>query len=128
MPFLEPLRQIIGRGVLLVEKLTQPEPIERNAEEQLAADEHTKDWAIYEYKMCPFCMKVRKELRRKALNIELRDARHDPVHRKDLETEGGKAQVPCLRLTKEDGSSTWMYESSEIIEFLNREIPDSQAA
>lgn len=123
----EPIRQVLGRIVLLVEKLTQPEPVQRSAEEQAKADALTANWSVYEFKMCPFCMKLRKEIRRKGLNIELRDARHDPKFRQELETEGGKSQVPCLRIEKEDGTSTWMYESSDIIDFLNQQIPEPQA-
>ena len=31
---------------------------------------------------------------------------------------GGKIKVPCLRVNDEQGKSTWMYESSDIIEYL----------
>lgn len=128
MSILEPLRQIVGRGVLLAEKLTRGEPVFRSAEDQATVDQSTKNWAIYEYKMCPFCMKLRKVTHQKALNIELRDARHDPQHRDDLLNHGGKAQVPCLRISNDDGSSTWMYESSDIIDFLHQQIPEQKAA
>jgi len=74
--------------------------------------------AIYEYRACPFCMTTRRALRRLSLHIELRDALHDPQHKKDLLEQGGKTQVPCLRITSEDGSDNWMYESADIIQFL----------
>lgn len=121
---LEPLRWIVGQGVLLYEKLTLPDTIERSEEKQSIVDQQTANWSIYEYRMCPFCMKVRKELHRKGLNIELRDARRDEKWRSQLIEQGGKAQVPALRIDDENGASQWMYESSDIIDFLNQQIPD----
>lgn len=121
---LEPFRWIVGQGVLLYEKLTLPTAQIRSADEQSQIDQQTSNMAIYEYGMCPFCMKLRKEMHRKSLNVELRDARWDEKWRSELIEQGGKAQVPCLRLEHEDGTVQWMYESSDIIAFLNQRFPD----
>ena len=63
-------------------------------------------------------MKVRREIKRQSLNIELRDAQHDPNHREQLLQGGGQIKVPCLRIPQGDGKTTWMYESSAIITYL----------
>ena len=39
-----------------------------------------------------------------------------------LLASGGKIQVPCLQITDEQGNVTWMYESEDIIQYLNREF------
>jgi glutathione S-transferase len=38
-----------------------------------------------------------------------------------LVNQGGKLQVPCLRIEK-DGKVEWLYESSSIINYLNDEF------
>ena len=71
---------------------------------------------------CPFCIKVRRTLRRLSLNVELRDARADDAHRAALVAGGGKPQVPCLLITAADGGQTWLYESDAINAWLDREF------
>jgi glutaredoxin 2 len=75
---------------------------------------------IYHFKQCPFCVKTRRSIRRLGLNIETRDARNDPLWNSELINEGGKYQVPCLRLLKDDGSMEWMYGSDNIIQYLDK--------
>jgi hypothetical protein len=45
------------------------------------------------------------------LNIETRDARNDPCWQSELVEQGGKYQVPCLRIDKGDDNVEWLYES-----------------
>ena len=118
MPFFKFIRAITRPFILLAEKMFNPPPIIREPMVQQGIDRETANMAIYEYRACPFCMKTRRALRRLSLRIELRDALHDPQHKKDLLEQGGKTQVPCLRISTPDGDDTWMYESSDIIRFL----------
>lgn len=120
---LEPLRWLIGKGVLGYERLTRPEPVQREMDEQAAIDAETASLALYEFRSCPFCMKVRKVMHGKNLNIERRDARRNEAWGEELKTEGGKWQVPCLKITRSDGSVTWLYESRDIIDYLNEQFP-----
>ena len=76
--------------------------------------------ALYQFNQCPFCVKTRRTVRRLGLNIETRDARNDPRWNQELINEGGKYQVPCLRLVREDGSAEWIYESNNIINYLEK--------
>ena len=41
-------------------------------------------------------------------------------YREELIREGGKRTVPCLKITNEDQSVTWMYESGDIINYLEK--------
>lgn len=117
MPIFKIFRAITKPMILIAERMFNAPPIIREPMVQQSIDRETANMAIYEYAACPFCMKTRRALRRLSLKIELRDAKNDPEHRDALRTEGGKQQVPCLRIT-EDGKDTWMYESSDIIDFL----------
>jgi glutathione S-transferase len=69
-------------------------------------------------------MKVRQELRRLALNIELRDAQHDPQHRAALLQGGGRVKVPCLNIAGASDQPQWLYESGNIIQYLRKHFPD----
>jgi len=89
-------------------------------------DEQTRHMALYHFSTCPFCLKVRREMSRLSLNIELRNAQHEGPDREALITGGGEAKVPCLRISKEDGSAEWMYESNDIIAYLNQRFAAPQ--
>ncbi|NCN88750.1 MAG: glutaredoxin [Gallionella sp.] len=118
--FFRGLRIVLIPFVLIWEAVTTPKGIVRAPSEQQRIDEQTLGMALYQFKTCPFCVKVRREIRRLSLNIELRDARHDQKNRADLLQGGGSLQVPCLRITDERGNSRWLYESSEINAYLHR--------
>ena len=49
--------------------------------------------------------------------METRDAKNNEAYRQELAEQGGKVKVPCLRI-EEQGKVTWMYESSDIVAFL----------
>lgn len=118
--FFKTLRVVLIPVVLLWEKLTTPKGVVRSADEQAKIDAQTRSMALYQFKTCPFCVKVRREIRRLSLNIELRDAQHDARHREDLLQGGNSLQVPCLRITDALGNSRWLYESSEINAYLHQ--------
>ena len=120
--FFRSLRLVLTPFMLLSEKLSTPESVTRTAEEQVRADEASKDLALYQFKACPFCIKVRKEIARLGLNIETRDAQHDPEHRAALEAGGGRIKVPCLKVQQDDGSERWLYESDEIKVWLQEQF------
>jgi len=116
------VRWILGKLVLGYDLLTRPKPMERDAAEQQKLDAETQKLALYQFNACPFCVKVRREIRRYALNIELRDARNDEVHKQALIAGGGRHKVPCLQISGDGGEPTWLYESDEIISYLKTEL------
>jgi glutaredoxin len=117
--FFKTLRLILGPFLLLNERLQAPVGLKRSPEAQQAVDQQCRELALYQFRTCPFCIKVRQEMRRLSLNIELRDAQHDAAHRNALTQGGGKAGVPCLRI-HEKGHNRWLYESSDIIDYLRQ--------
>lgn len=112
------IRWVLGKVILGVDKLTAPTPMIRSVEEQKKLDDATSQLKLYQFEACPFCVKVRREIRRLNLNIQLVDALHDKAAEEKLITEGGKRQVPCLYIVNKDQSVTWLYESSAIIIYL----------
>ena len=106
--FFKTLRFALGPFVLLWEKITTPKGIVRPPEQQQRIDTQCADLALYQFKTCPFCVKVRRVMRGLSLNVELRDAQNDPIHRAALLQGGGQIKVPCLKITDAQGNSQWM--------------------
>ena len=115
--FVKALRVLAGQLVIFISFITRPRPMQRAPEAQAEVDRAAADLALYQFRGCPFCVKTRRPLRRLNLPVELRDAANNAEHRQTLEAEGGKIQVPCLRID-EGGQTRWLYESSAINEYL----------
>jgi glutaredoxin len=118
--FFKTAQYIIGPIMLLWDKLTSPRGIVRDPTEQQQIDASTDKLVLYEFRMCPFCIKARRAIKRLSLNIETRDAMRQPSSREELLSGGGNIKVPCLRITDDTGRTTWMYESSDIIAYLQQ--------
>ena len=99
--FFRTLRLVLTPFMLLSEKLSTPKSVTRTPEEQAVVDQASKALALYQFSACPFCIKVRKEIARLGLNIETRNAQHDPEHRAALEAGGGRIKVPCLKIRQD---------------------------
>ena len=126
--FFRTLRLVLGPLLLLGNWLTRPRGIVRPEAEQHAVDARTRKLALYHFPTCPFCLKVRRTMRRLSLGIELRDAKGSDLHRTALLAGGGKPQVPCLLIADDAGRETWLYESDAINAYLNREFGTPAAA
>ncbi len=126
--FFKTLRLILGPFLLLGNWLTQPKGIVRPEAEQRAVDARTRKLALYHFPTCPFCLKSRRIMKRLSLNIELRDAKNNEIHRAALIAGGGKPQVPCLLITDDNGQQTWLYESDAINAYFNHEFGGAAAA
>lgn len=116
--FFKLVRAIVGPFLLLADRLTAPRGIRRAPAEQRRVDEQTRHLVLYQFRTCPFCIKTRRAIRRLSLNIETRNALNHEPSRQQLLICGGRIMVPCLRITKGDGSAQWLYESNEIISYL----------
>jgi len=110
------IRWMLGRIILLLNLIFTPKKQKRDLQEQAKIDTQTQSMQLYQYQACPFCVKVRRAIRRQGLNIDTVDAKQT-AHRDVLENQGGKIKVPCLRI-EENNKVTWLYESSAIIEHL----------
>jgi glutaredoxin len=125
--FFKTLRVILGPFMLLWEIITRPKGIARDTQAQADIDQQCKSLALFQYKTCPFCIKVRQEMHRLSLNIELIDAQQEGKNREALVSGGGRAKVPCLRITDKVGKNQWMYESGEIMTYLRRRFESTEA-
>jgi len=115
------IRKILAAVILTLNWVFTPKSVKRPADEQAQIDTQTQDLTLYQYKACPFCVKVRRSMKRSALNIETKDAKRCETSKQELLAGGGQLKVPCLKIT-ENGEDRWMYESSDIIDYLNNRI------
>ena len=111
------VREGLGRLIILIDFLTRPKKAQRSPAEQDTIKLAAESLSLYQFYACPFCIKTRRAMHRLNLPIETRDAQSQGQHRTDLEANGGKVKVPCL-LIKEKDKETWMYDSNEIIDYL----------
>lgn len=120
--FFKTVRALIGPILLFVNWITRPKGVVRAAADQQAVDARTRQLALYHFPACPFCLKARRAMDSLSLKIDLRNAQHDPIHRQALLQGGGKIQTPCLRISDATGAAIWMYESKEIMAYLEQEF------
>jgi glutaredoxin len=123
---LKALREGLGRLIVFINFITRPKPLVRSEAAQEEANQKARDMSLYQFYACPFCVRVRREIHRLNVPIETRDAQSEGPYREELLAEGGEVQVPCLRIDDDD-RTIWMYESKEIIQFL-QETFDPEAA
>jgi glutaredoxin len=114
------IRWILGRIILLVNFIFSPKSPKREARIQNNIDAETQSLSLYQLPACPFCVKVRRSMKRNGLNIELRNINKKNDYRDELIREGGKRTVPCLKIAGADGQFEWLYESKEIINYLQK--------
>ena len=114
------IRWLIGSLILFFDWLFTPRGVKRDPAEQNQIDQQTAKLSLYQFKACPFCVKVRRAMKRQTLSIKTLDAKRCPNARQELLENGGKVKVPCLKIEDDQGKTEWLYESSAIISYLNQ--------
>jgi len=120
------IRWILGSLILTFNWLFPPRGVKRDAKAQAAVDSQTNSLTLYQYKACPFCVKVRRAMKRQSLHIETRDVKRCETAKEQLLAGGGDLKVPCLRIEDGQGEVRWMYESSDIIGYLENRFSSSE--
>ena len=101
------IRLILGKLILFFNWAFPPKSFKRDPQQQAIIDTQTAGLTLYQYKACPFCVKVRRAMNRQSLDIGLRDVKRDAGAGEELLSGGGSLKVPCLRI-----------ESGEIVGYL----------
>ena len=117
--FIKAIRNLLGGIIALLDVLTRFSKKKRSEKEQAIVNEAAKRLALYQFFACPFCIKTRRAIYKLNVPIEKRSASEGSKYREELLAGGGKVKVPCLRI-EENGQVQWMYESSEIIRYLEQ--------
>ncbi|MGB0784119.1 MAG: glutathione S-transferase N-terminal domain-containing protein [Marinomonas sp.] len=117
--FIKLIRNLLGLIIATVDILTRGSKQKRTAEKQQSVEAEAQNMALYQFFACPFCIKTRRAIYKLNLPIEKRSASEGSPFRDELLEGGGRVKVPCLRIEK-DGKVEWLYESSEIIRYLEK--------
>lgn len=73
---------------------------------------------LYYRKRCPFCRKVLSALEGMNLQVPMKELSEDPAYPEELQSIGGKTQVPCLVQIDAEGKKSALYESDDIIDWF----------
>ena len=112
------IRRILGALILTLNWVFTPRGVKRDAVTQAAVDSQIMGLTLYQYKACPFCVKVRRAMKRQSLAIETRDVKRCEAAKEQLLGGAGDLKVPCLKIEGDGGEVTWMVESGKIIDYL----------
>lgn len=77
-------------------------------------------FALYYTETCPYCVRVLMALNSIKVEVEKRSLRADPKWRQELSQATGRTTVPCLKITDKNGKEQWMFESADIIRYLQK--------
>jgi len=113
------IRNVLGYTIVGLDLITRGSKQKRPAEKQAKIEKELENMSLYQFTACPFCIKTRRALHKMNLPMEMRNAEEGKPGREELLAGGGKIQVPCLRV-QENGKDIWMYESGEIISYLEK--------
>ena len=61
-------------------------------------------------------------MKRQGLDIEVRDVKRSAAAKSELLAGGGTLKVPCLRIEQGERVPQWMYESQDIIQYLEKQF------
>lgn len=114
------IRNVLGYSIAAVDVATRGRGMKRSPEAQAAVDAELQQLALYQFTACPFCIKTRRAMHKLGLKVEKRDAMNNAQARHELEQQGGRIKVPCLRIQKPGKQDVWMYESKDIISYLQQ--------
>jgi len=111
------IRWLLGRIILGLNFIFSPRSPKRDLAVQQEINEQTQHLSLYQLPACPFCVKVRRAMKRQGLQIDIRNIKNEQYHN-ELVNEGGKRMVPCLKIAKPGEPVTWLYESGDIVNYL----------
>lgn len=117
--FFRGVRTVLGPILLLGEKLFPPKTLPVQQLNQAEIEKAETQLALYQFRACPFCIKVRRQSKRLGLSLETRNVLKNQDWHDELEQLGGKRKVPCLRIENEAGQTEWLYQSKAINNYLS---------
>lgn len=113
------IRNLLGTVIAFFDIITRGSKLKRSVETQRQVEQDLQGLTLYQFFACPFCIKTRRAMYKMNLPIIKLSASKGSPYRDQLEQGGGKVQTPCLRI-ENAGDVKWLYESSEIIKYLEQ--------
>jgi len=113
------IRNLLGGIIAFFDVITRGSKLKRTKEDQQQLEKELQELTLYQFFACPFCIKTRRAMYKMNLPIVKRNVSKGSPYREELLQGGGKVQTPCLRI-ESAAETTWLYESSEIIDYLRK--------
>jgi glutaredoxin len=113
------IRNLLGGIIAAIDFITRGSKLKRTSQAQQQVETELEKISLYQFFACPFCIKTRRAMYKLNLPIVKRNASQGSPYRDELLEGGGRVQTPCLRIEKDDAVE-WLYESSEIIRYLEK--------
>ena len=88
------IRWILGSLILFLNWVFSPKSITRNSVLQNEIDQQFAGYTLFHYPACPFCVKVRRVMKKYNLSLKLVDPRNCETGMQDLMEGGGILKVP----------------------------------
>ena len=114
------IRWLLGRIILTLNFIFSPRSPKLSADQKKALTEQTAHLHLYQLPACPFCVKVRRAMKRQGLSLALKNINQDEKLKSELIEQGGKRTVPCLKIAAPGQPVEWLYESKAIMEYLKK--------
>lgn len=77
-------------------------------------------YALYYFDACPYCQRVLHALPQIKVDVEKRNVKQEPKWHDEKLNATGSTQVPCLKITDDNGQVRWLFESLDIIDYLKK--------
>lgn len=77
-----------------------------------------ENYQLFKTDWCGFCFRVRSFMEQNNIDLPVRDVNSDPEAFRELLKNTGRTTVPCLRIETDDEDVQWMFESTDIIDYL----------
>jgi len=117
--FISLIRNALGGVIALLDIITRGRKLKRLPQEQQQVENAVQELTLYQFFACPFCIKTRRAIYKMNLPIRKCSVSNGSPYRDELTQGGGKVKAPCLRI-KTPEKDIWLYESSEIIKYLQQ--------
>ena len=114
------VRWFLGRIILFFNFIFSPRSPKLSTVQKAELALKTAHLSLYQLPACPFCVKVRRAMKRQGISLELRNINKEASFKEELINDGGKRTVPCLKIAEKNQPVQWLYESKEIITYLNK--------
>ncbi|OKY24801.1 MULTISPECIES: glutaredoxin family protein [Thalassotalea] len=119
------LRWVIGRIILFFDFVFSPRSPKLTSAQKADIAQATENMSLYQLPACPFCVKVRRAMKRNGIALPLQNINKSDEANQALIEQGGKRKVPCLRIEHDNNSVEWLYESNDIINYLTNRVNSS---
>jgi glutaredoxin len=105
------------------EELISPAGPDLSASEQERRRNLFAGHVLYAFQISHYSTQVRRALKRLGVVLECRDILEDPKAYQELMSQGGKDQVPCLRIEAAGVAGVrWLYESDAILRYCEERL------